>query len=176
MILLPLDGRSVADDGSVVCTYDLLVDMARDGKDISACAAFADDRIDRYNSISKLQLRIWVEDGTVTGPPDACRRWNTPEPFASVDVAAACVDALNRLGLDRDEYVARLAEELDEMDARGMTPLVKHLMWMVHDWKKRSVVWGVGRGSSCASLVLYLIGLHRVDPVKYGIPASEFMK
>lgn len=37
------------------------------------------------------------------------------------------------------------------------------------------VVWG-GRGSSCASYALFLIGVHPVNPIKYEINFKEFSK
>jgi DNA polymerase III alpha subunit len=34
----------------------------------------------------------------------------------------------------------------------------------------------VGRGSSVASYVLFLIGVHKIDPIKYELPIEEFFK
>jgi DNA polymerase III alpha subunit len=42
--------------------------------------------------------------------------------------------------------------------------------------KERNIVWGVGRGSSVASYVLFLIGTHKVDSVKYELDFNEFLK
>jgi DNA polymerase III alpha subunit len=37
-------------------------------------------------------------------------------------------------------------------------------------------VWGVGRGSSVASYVLFLIGVHRIDSMKYNLDYKEFLR
>jgi DNA polymerase III alpha subunit len=38
------------------------------------------------------------------------------------------------------------------------------------------VIWGVGRGSSVASYVLYLLGVHRIDSMFYDLDVSEFLR
>jgi DNA polymerase III alpha subunit len=73
-----------------------------------------------------------------------------------------------------DVYSKRLTDELAQVRTREMEPLLKTLMYIVDKFKESGTVWGVGRGSSCASLILFLIGLHKVDPIKYNIPMSEF--
>jgi DNA polymerase III alpha subunit len=47
---------------------------------------------------------------------------------------------------------------------------------MVDVMSEKSLVWGVGRGSSTASYVLYLIGVHSINSIKYDIPIEEFFK
>ena len=37
-------------------------------------------------------------------------------------------------------------------------------------------IWGVGRGSSVSSYVLFLIGINRIDPLKFDLDVSEFLK
>jgi DNA polymerase III alpha subunit len=38
------------------------------------------------------------------------------------------------------------------------------------------VLWGVGRGSSVASYCLYILGVHKVDSIKYELDIHEFLK
>jgi DNA polymerase III alpha subunit len=47
---------------------------------------------------------------------------------------------------------------------------------MVTVCKENNIVLGVGRGSSVASYVLYLLGVHRVDSLKYDLDIKEFLK
>ena len=42
--------------------------------------------------------------------------------------------------------------------------------------KTNSIVWGVGRGSSVASYVLFLLGVHKIDSVKYNLDWREFLR
>ena len=70
----------------------------------------------------------------------------------------------------------RLAQELVEFENRGLIDLLRIIIFVVDEFKNKNQLWGVGRGSSCASYLLFLIGLHMVDPVKYDIPLNEFLK
>lgn len=71
-------------------------------------------------------------------------------------------------------YTRRLEEEIKEIQVRGMSMLIKTLMYVVDTFEKKEIVWGVGRGSSCASLALCVLGLHKVDPIRFNIPMTEF--
>jgi DNA polymerase III alpha subunit len=50
------------------------------------------------------------------------------------------------------------------------------MKYLVDTLRKNNVVWGVGRGSSVASYILYLIGVHKVDSIKYNLDINEFLK
>lgn len=175
--LVQLSGRWVADDGTIVCSHDALMRLARDTGTLAGVAADPDPRVDRYNALAAEPIAIVTDDGTLVGPARERYEWNTPEPFKSADLADLIRSALVERNLESDErYLARAASELAEIEARDMTGLIRHVAWMVSHWRERGVVWGVGRGSSCASLVLNLVGLHRVDPVELDVPMSEFFR
>jgi DNA polymerase III alpha subunit len=42
--------------------------------------------------------------------------------------------------------------------------------------RENKIVWGVGRGSSVASYVLYLIGIHKINSLKYNLDINEFLR
>jgi DNA polymerase III alpha subunit len=54
--------------------------------------------------------------------------------------------------------------------------LLKYLKYLVDTMRENKIVWGVGRGSSVASYALYLIGVHKVDSIKYQLDINEFLK
>lgn len=97
--------------------------------------------------------------------------WYMPEQYIDFDIRSwliqQCVD---QISLDRVNL------ELDLFEKTNLLMLVKYLKYLVDTMTKEGIVWGVGRGSSTASYVLYLIGLHLVDPIKYNIPIEEFFK
>lgn len=47
---------------------------------------------------------------------------------------------------------------------------------LVEKFREDGVVWGVGRGSSVASYILFLLGIHDINPIKYNISPREFYK
>jgi len=54
--------------------------------------------------------------------------------------------------------------------------VLKFMIYFVANMRKNNIVWGVGRGSSVASYVLYLIGIHKIDSLKYNLDVGEFLR
>lgn len=100
------------------------------------------------------------------------RQWMMPSEYIQMDI----VEWLVR-HCDEDEvYVQRLADELSEFVAREWLDLLRWLKYFVDTCRENNIVWGVGRGSSVSSYVLYLIGVHKIDPVKYDLDWKEFLR
>ena len=97
--------------------------------------------------------------------------WFTPEPYASIDLKQFCYEKCST-----DDEKCRVDIELEEFDRRNMTAAVKHCIYCVDIWRKNGIVWGVGRGSSVSSFVLYLIGITRLNPLKYNLDIKEWLK
>jgi DNA polymerase III alpha subunit len=75
-----------------------------------------------------------------------------------------------------EENYPRLVKELELYQKYDMVMVLKTIKYIVDTLRKHEVVWGVGRGSSVASYALYLIGVHKIDSVKYNLPIDEFFK
>lgn len=73
-------------------------------------------------------------------------------------------------------YVERYAMEMEFFDRNNYAPFLCTLDKLVKQFKADGFIWGVGRGSSCASYILFLLEVHDIDPVKYNIDFSEFSK
>jgi len=74
------------------------------------------------------------------------------------------------------EQTQRVDQELELFIKNGMYDLLHVMKYVVDTLRENNVVWGVGRGSSVASYVLHLIGVHKIDSVKYNLPIEEFFK
>jgi DNA polymerase III alpha subunit len=59
---------------------------------------------------------------------------------------------------------------------RDMFIVLKYLKYLVDIMRKNNIVWGVGRGSSVASFVLFLIGIHRINSLYFQLEIGEFLK
>lgn len=97
--------------------------------------------------------------------------WHMPEEYKTLDI----VDWLESKKLT-DQQLTRTHMELSMFKERGMYPVLRFLIYLVDICKQNDVVLGVGRGSSVASYVLYLIGIHKVDSIKYNLDIKEFLK
>jgi DNA polymerase III alpha subunit len=77
---------------------------------------------------------------------------------------------------ETDEQRDRVSQELELYIKHGMYDVLHVMKYIVDTLRANNIVWGVGRGSSVASYVLYLIGVHKVDSIKYNLPIEEFFK
>lgn len=74
------------------------------------------------------------------------------------------------------EQIQRVSLELKLFSKHNMYDLLFYLKYLVDTMRNNNIVWGVGRGSSVASYVLFLIGVHKIDSIKYGLDINEFLK
>lgn len=72
--------------------------------------------------------------------------------------------------------IERLYKELDFFQRTGNIRFILECKKLIEKFKENGEVWGVGRGSSCASYLMFILEIHDVDSVKYNIPFSEFSK
>jgi DNA polymerase III alpha subunit len=96
--------------------------------------------------------------------------WLIPTEYKSLDIEKYLIDQCPEVNIQR------LQEELLLYKKNKMIPLLKTMKYLVDTLRKNNIVWGVGRGSSVASYALYLIGVHKIDSVKYNLPLEEFFK
>ena len=97
--------------------------------------------------------------------------WFMPDSYKKMDIEKFVLDACNE-----EEYTQRAKVELEEFSKRNLTMLLRQVKYIIDTLRKNNIVWGVGRGSSVASLVLHILGVHKIDPIKYNIPLNEFFK
>jgi DNA polymerase III alpha subunit len=97
--------------------------------------------------------------------------WFMPEEYKNFDIAKWILEQCKT-----DEELQRAGEELIMFQERDMFILLQYLKYLVDTMRKHNIVWGVGRGSSIASFVLYLIGIHRINSLYYQISINEFLK
>lgn len=77
---------------------------------------------------------------------------------------------------ETDEQRNRVLEEYTEYTKQELTQLLKFLIFLVSFMREHKIVWGVGRGSSVASYILFLIGIHKIDSIQYDLDWREFLR
>jgi hypothetical protein len=97
--------------------------------------------------------------------------WHMPEEYCSLDIAAWVLDQCTC-----DAELQRCGEELLLFQERDAFDLLRYMKYLVDTLRSAGVVWGVGRGSSVASFVLYKIGIHRINSLEYELDPREFLK
>ena len=94
-----------------------------------------------------------------------------PPEYKTFDVKEYCIGRCATT-----EQIERVKAEMTAYEERGMIPLLQWIKHFVDTCTENNIVWGVGRGSSVASFVLFLLGVHQVDSVKYNLDWQEFLR
>jgi DNA polymerase III alpha subunit len=98
-------------------------------------------------------------------------QWLMPDKYKHMDIAEYV------LGLCESEAaLQRVGEELLLYQAHDLFDLLRYLKFLVDIMKQNNLIWGVGRGSSVASYVLYLLEVHRIDSLHYNLDIAEFLR
>ena len=98
-------------------------------------------------------------------------KWHMPTEYAEFDIAEWCLQQCTT-----DAQLQRVGKELLLYQERDMMPLLCFLRYFIETMRVNNIVWGVGRGSSVASYVLYLIGIHKIDSMYYDLDVEEFLR
>lgn len=94
-----------------------------------------------------------------------------PNEYKNFDIAKYILDLCKN-----DDELQRAGEELLLYQERDMFDLLRYLKYLVDTMRRHNIVWGVGRGSSVASFVLFLIGVHKINSLYYGLEIEEFLR
>ena len=97
--------------------------------------------------------------------------WFIPKSYKVMDIESWLLQQCKN-----QDQLDRVTLEIGLYKEHGMVPVLNAMKYIVDTLRSNNIVWGVGRGSSVASYVLYLIGVHKIDSIKYRIPIEEFFK
>ena len=99
------------------------------------------------------------------------QNWHMPQEYKDMDIAQYILDLCTG-----EAELQRCGEELLLYQEKDLFNLLKFLKYLVDIMKANNVIWGVGRGSSVASFVLYKMGVHRINSMFYKLHISEFLR
>ena len=94
-----------------------------------------------------------------------------PDEYKHMDIAKHVLSLCST-----EAELQRCGTELLLFQERNLFDLLRYLKYLVDVMTKNNIVWGVGRGSSVASYVLYLLGVHRIDSMYYNLDIHEFLR
>ena len=147
--------------GKLTNLKDLTVDYTEDIGQLESAVGFT------FQKFNEQLDTISIEDFDQALQSD----WFIPEEYKSFDVEDWCL-----MKCTTSEQKQRVLDEIDAYTKRGMLPLLQWTKHFVDTCNENGIVWGVGRGSSVASFVLYLLGVHQIDSVKYNLDWQEFLR
>ena len=97
--------------------------------------------------------------------------WHMPDQYRQLDIAQHVLDLCTT-----DAELQRCGHELLLYQERDLFNLLRFLKYLVDVMTENQVIWGVGRGSSVASYVLYKLGVHRINSMFYELDVEEFLR
>jgi DNA polymerase III alpha subunit len=143
----------------------LIEGVLKHGPDILEHCQTADDINQYLNQVSQEHLDYPIPPNTINP-----KHWFIPNDYYPNLVEFLYGECTT------DEQRDRVSQELDLFISNGMYDVLHVMKYVVDTLRANNVVWGVGRGSSVASYVLHIIGVHKIDSIKYNIPIEEFFK
>ena len=129
------------------------------------------DREDIYQH--SLEIANKVEDYNIQDHLDLL-----PAQYLKPDeeLRAMAVEGLVARGLDgKEDYLARLEEELEVIKNKKFAPYFMVVRNMINWAKKEGIRVGPGRGSAAGSLLCYSLGITDIDPIEHGLLFFRFI-
>lgn len=116
-------------------------------------------------------IQVLEEDTSLDYAEKCIQRWNMSKEYETLDILSFLLDKCST-----DEQIQRVKFEYAEFERRGLKDVLRFLKYVVDLCREEDIVLGVGRGSSVASYCLYLLGVHKIDSLKYKLDIGEFLK
>lgn len=165
--------------GQIIYNQEDLCDLVMQGQDILQLKnLMVDQTVDVESAISMLEdVPLFVRYDTIANVSveefdHRCQNnWYMPERYKDLDIAEYVLGLCNS-----DVELQRCGKELMLFQERNLFNLLRYLVYLVDVMRENRVIWGVGRGSSVASYVLYKLGVHRVDSLYYDLDPEEFLR
>jgi len=167
--------------GEVILSIDDALLALYSGKieDLSKVNLADNPELDLFNRASKLNFDGFEALKPYTTPTVSVqeydqnlqKNWFIPEEYRNFDIVNWLFDQCTN-----QEQRDRVALEIELFVQHGMYDVLVYLKYLVDTMRKNKIIWGLGRGSSVASYCLFLIGVHKIDSIKYGLEITEFLK
>jgi DNA polymerase III alpha subunit len=135
------------------------------------------EEVKRFNNLVPPEEQLTIKENV---EPLDCS-WNIPQEYKDLDLVDYLINKLYELEIGRystdfDVRAKRVATELALYNKLNIENVLRTIIYIINTLDSKNVVWGVGRGSSVSSYVLYLIGVHDVDSVLYDLDINDFLR
>jgi DNA polymerase III alpha subunit len=153
------------------------MEMLYHNRDINKVGFLSTEDTTKFNKFAE---EFGIKELEILGEEDFDRinTYIIPQQYKDLDVVGYIKELVpNGVdGTDNAETSQRVDMELTEYKARNLYPVLRVLIYIIETMRRNNLVWGIGRGSSIASYVLFLLGIHKVNSIKYNLDIKEFLK
>ena len=167
----------INDHGDVIFSEEDAIELLYTDPDFDISKLYFND-IDKYSdSLKELGIDLPVINTIPERPTPAefdkknCDEWHMPDSYSQINVLQWLLDKCQN-----DEEKLRVQMEYDLFEKKQFIRVLQFLIYFVDTLRANNIVWGVGRGSSVASFCLFLIGVHKINPMLYNLDITEFLR
>ena len=167
----------INDHGDVIYSEEDAIDLLYTNPNFDITKLYFDDIAKYTDSLKELGVDLPVIN---TAPERSnivqfdklnCEKWHMPENYYQINVLQWLLDKCQS-----DEEKLRVQMEYDLFEKKNFIRVLQFLIYFVDTLRANNIVWGVGRGSSVASFCLFLIGVHKINPLLYNLDITEFLR
>ena len=163
--------------GDVIFTEDDAIDLLYTNPDFNISKLFFEDTAKYDAALKELGLdlpkinQVPLRESLQDFDNKNCEQWHMPESYYQINVLQWLLDKCQT-----DEERMRVQLEYDLFEKKRFIRVLQFLIYFVDTLRANNIVWGVGRGSSVASFCLFLIGVHKINPLLYNLDITEFLR
>lgn len=133
--------------------------------------------IKQFNRLVPVDEQIRIKESVA--PLDFS--WNIPDEYRNIHLVDYISEQLDRRcgelpDQQWNDRAIRISTELSLYKKLGLSDVLRTIIYIINTLDSQNIVWGVGRGSSVSSFVLFLIGVHDVDSVLYELDIDDFLR
>ena len=167
----------INETGDCIFTEQDAIDLLYTNPDFDISKLFFDDTKQYNNSIKDtgldLQQLQTVPKRSTPTKVDAANitNWYMPQKYYEINVLQWLLDKCQN-----DEEKMRVQAEYSLFEKKKFIKVLQFLIYFIDTLRANNIIWGVGRGSSVASFCLFLIGVHKINPLQYNLDYTEFLR
>ena len=167
----------INDYGDCVYSEDAVIELIYQNPELDLSKIFTE--VDQYNSaLEELDIDLPKLPALETKTEDLqlfdknnYEQWYMPKKYENINVLQWLLDKCQT-----DAEKLRVQEEYSRYQEKNFIKVLQFLIYFVDTLRANNIVWGVGRGSSVASFCLFLIGVHKINPMLYNLDYTEFLR
>ena len=167
----------INETGDCIFTEQDAIDLLYTNPDFDISKLFF-ELTEQYNNSIKdtgldLQQLQTVPKQPIPAKVDAANiaNWFMPQKYYELNVLEWL---LNKCQNDTEKK--RVEQEYVLFEKKKFIKVLQFLIYFIDTLRANNIVWGVGRGSSVASFCLFLIGVHKINPLQYDLNIAEFLR
>ena len=167
----------INDHGDCIFKEQDVIDLLYTNPTFDISKLFFEDTETYSNSLKELGIDLPIINTVPDREPLAefdhknINNWHMPDKYYQIDVLEWLLDKCQN-----DNEKTRVQMEYKLFEQKQFIKVLQFLIYFVDTLRANNIVWGVGRGSSVASFCLFLIGIHKINPLLYNLDITEFLR